>query len=183
MQPSSTQANQGVFTFDRTLIGLSDFQTIFTIPVGVPARVESVYLVADMGGLKIAAEAVVLQLVAPGEAIVWAQSTPIMDADGTLESTTAVCTWGRGGNDTAQLPAFAPAAIEGPAPIYNTMPMFDAVLPALTTVGIALYEDNDGGTGTMTLSGLTVTYTPAGTGTANTIPVTAVLPMLQPAVG
>lgn len=178
--PASTQANQGAFQFDRTFIGLTAFQTIFTVPAFGPARIDTVFFVADFGGLAVIAEAIVLRIRSDTGVTVFTQATAIMNADGTLGATQAWCTWARGATGSNQDPAPAPANVEGVTPYFFTLPLSEQTMPALTTVDVALYEDQDGGTGTMTLQDIAVTYTPDGATVANTTP-DNVFPLLLPA--
>lgn len=157
--PASTAAGQGVFQFNRATIGLTPFQTIFTVPNIAPVLIETVYFVADPGGLAVIAEALVLQIAAPGNAVVFAQSTPIMNPDGTGSASQAICTWSRGASGLSAGPSMTPLATDITPPIYNTMPLPEMVMPPLTTISVALYEDQNSGTGTMTLQNVTVTYT------------------------
>lgn len=160
--PASTQASAGVFTYTRGVSGLSPFQTIFTVPNISPVLIESVYFLADFGGLDINSEALVLRIVAPGNAVVFAQSTPIMDPDGTGSYTQAYCTWARGASGTSGEAPMKPIAIDITPPIFNTVPLPDMTMPPLTTIGVALYVDNQNNPGSMTLQGVSVTYTPNG---------------------
>lgn len=177
--PATTQASQGAFQFDRTFIGLTPFQTIFTVPAFAPALIESVYFVAAPSGGAIIAEALVLQILAPGGAVVFAQSTPIMNQDGTLGFVAAVCTWARGAVGVSAGPGMTPAATDVIPPVYNTLPLPEMTLPPGSTIEVALYEDNDGGTGIMTLQNVTVTYTP-NAGPTSTTDLVDVLPLLVP---
>lgn len=157
--PATTQASQGVFSFDRSVIGLTAYQTIFTLPNIAPALIEAVYFEADPSGGDIIAEALVLQIVSPAGVVVFAQATPIMDPDGTLAFSQSVNTWARGATGVSVGPAMVPAATDITPPVFNSLPLPEMVMPPLTTIQVALYEDQNSGTGTMILSNIAVTYT------------------------
>lgn len=156
------QASQGVqVAFDRSVLGASAFQTIFTVPVGQPARIEAVWFRADFDGGAISDEMLVLRLALADATVVFTQPTPyVTDA----AQSAMVCSFARGNNDTMQLSGLAHPASEDEPPPFVNPPLPPLVLPALATVGIALFEIASGNMGTCTISNPTITYTPGGVG-------------------
>lgn len=172
------QASQGVqVAFDRSVLGASDFETIFTVPVGQPARIEAVWFHADFGGGAISNELLVLRLALADNTVVFTQPTPyVTDPD----QDTMICSFARGNNDTMQLSGLAHPSSEAEAPPYVNPPLPSLVLPALSTVAIALFEIDSGNTGDVTILNPTITYTPGGIGTSQTTAVN-LTPFLLPA--
>lgn len=177
LQEQTIAAGQGQqYTFDRTVVGLSEAQTIFQVPVGQPARIEAVYFKADGGMDPVSLEAFVLFLCLADDTILFAQPTPSFNV---LNVGQLVCTWARGNNDTFQLPGFKPDDAEATLPVFANPPLPDIVLPATSTVKIALWEDTDENTGDFILVDPAITYT-MGTGPTSTSSALDTAPLLLP---
>lgn len=174
---NTVAASQGVaVTFDRGTVGLTDPQQIFQVPLGDPARMEAVYFQAFFADSSPNAEAFVLTFAQADGSVVWAQPTPSFTG---ANDPSIVCTWARGNNDTAQLPGFVSVVIEGSVPAYANPPLPDIVLPALSTISVALWEDSNDNSGSITVENVAVTYT-VGTGPTSVTALPDLTPYLLP---
>lgn len=158
---ATVQASQGnQFSFARNVAGLTAPVTLFQVPVGEPARIDAVYLEAYTASVPFALEALVLSFTLADGTKIWSQPTPAFN---NITIGIVACTWFRGGQDSAQLAGFTPANVEATIPTYANPPLPETVLPALALITLALWEDNDDGTGTVVIQNPSITYTP-GTG-------------------
>lgn len=163
---TNVQAGVGFTLPDAMDEHLQDLATIFTIPSGVPARVESVYLQVDTPD-QFQNWVFELLLVDRSGVILFRQPTPIIGPEPTI--TRAQLTWSRGANDSGQLPPFIPVigADDAGIAIYN-LPLPESVLQALSLVELQVDRFSDGGLSALTVSQVSVTYTPGGVGTSVT---------------
>lgn len=176
LEQAVVQASQGVqVTFDRSVVGPSAFMTLFTVPLAEPARIEAVWFHADFSGGAVSNELLVLQLALSDGTVVFTQPTPYAtDPD----QDTMICSFARGNNDSMQLSGLAHPSSEAEAPPYVNPPLPPLVLPALSTVSVALFEIDSGNSGSCTILNPTVTYTPGGAGTSVTEVVLNTQPIL-----
>lgn len=174
---NTVAAGQGQqFYFNRAVVGLSDPQTLFQVPVGQPARIEAVYFEATFPASNPSDEAFVLTLTLADGTAVYSQPTPPFNSS---NNQIVICTWARGNNDTAQLPGFVSKVIEGDLPAYGNPPLPDLVLPALAFVTLALWEDSNDNSGDVIVTNPAVTYT-MGAGPTSSTALADVLPLLTP---
>lgn len=127
------------------------------VPVGEPARIEAVWFQAIVSTATVGLEGFVLQFALSDGTVVFTQPTPVFNSE---FSTSLFCSWARGNNDTYQLPGVAIMPVEAALPEYANPPLPEMVLPALSTISIALYEASDDNSGTFTVVDPAVTYTP-----------------------
>lgn len=140
---------------------------IFTVPLGIPARLEAVYLkaVADVAFQQVAIE---LLLVDISGVVLYRQATPTLPGLSPALDTVLV-TWARGAAGSNQLPDALPlASPTGSGLAIYTLPLPELVLQAQSTVQIVVDQESDGGLPAITLSDIAVAYTPGGQGTAST---------------
>jgi len=150
---------------------------LFEVPQGIPSRIEAVSIIATYPNPPAITDVYEICLVSQAGYILDRQPTPTIGVNMALD--TAYLNWVRRGNDTAQNLAFEfSTSDDSYATAWFRGSLPDFVLESQGTVVLNIYRASDGDFVEIDLSGINVTYTPAGTGTAQST--TDILPLLVP---
>lgn len=160
LQENLVNADQGAIEFARNDPGLNMGPVIFTVPIGSPARIEAVFCLMDAGNQTIDTESLVLFMAQANGDLIWVGPSPVFIGQGV---STGYVSWARGNQDSAQFAAYNQAPDDDTPPLFSQPALPDVVLPPNATLSLAYNNGADTNTGTLTVSGITVTYT-VGTG-------------------
>lgn len=139
--------------------------TLFTVPSGEPARIESVYMKA-VCALTFDNITIDILLVDLSGVVLYRAGTPTLESGGSAIDT-VLLSWARGANGSNQLPVVVPTTSPaGQGMVVYSLPLPPMVLQALSTVQVVIDQESDGGIPAVTVSDISVAYTPGGQGTA-----------------
>lgn len=151
--------------------------TLFTVPLGEPARVDTVYMQA-VTEIALTNTTFELLLVDASGVVLHREATPTL-IGGSPNVDTVQISWAIGSTGSNQqsppLPLTSPT---GSGLLIFSLPLPPLVLKALSTVQVTVARESDGGLPSVVLSDIAIAYTPGGGDTTTSEVVLNVQPIL-----